>query len=99
MDSLEFLIRTGKVVIDLDRCQGCETFGCVKACALFGTNLYRIENNLPALVFDPEETQRRCNECLGCEYACHQYGRGALRIELNMFGLVAREEGASGNPG
>jgi dissimilatory sulfite reductase (desulfoviridin) alpha/beta subunit len=99
MDRLEIPVRTGRVTIDLEGCKGCTTLACVKACALFGTGLFRVEHGRPALVFDKDEAKRRCNECLGCERFCQACGQGALHIELDMFGLQAREEESGGNPG
>ncbi len=83
----EFPFRTGKVVIDYAKCQSCENYACVKACSLFGTNLFRIQDDRPVLIMSLEETKRRCIEDLTCELYCQAYGNKGLKIVLDMFGL------------
>jgi len=95
-EKLEFETRTGKVVIDYNRCEpvvkntsnpSCG-FACVKACRLYGRNILKIEGNRPVLaVSDPEEIKRLDNECLGCEYECMFHGTGCIKIELPLSGL------------
>lgn len=84
---LEFETRTGKVVIDYDRCNNCLSFACVKACSLYGRGLFRIEEGRLALKISDEEARRQCIECLACENDCHHDGNGALRIDLPLLGL------------
>ena len=79
---LEF--RTGELVIDLKRCERCESFACVKACSLYGRNLFRIERGLPKPKVGGEEFARLCIECLACEIQCALHGRGAAKISLPM---------------
>lgn len=87
MTTLEFSFRTGKVTIDQEKCRTCDSYACVKACSLFGTNLYRIEDGKPVLIADSQETGRRCIEDLSCELYCQTYGNKGLSIVLDMFGL------------
>lgn len=83
----EFPFQTGKVAIDYEKCQGCESYTCVKACSLFGRNLLRVQDGKPALVVSLEEAKRLCIECLACEFYCHNFGNKGLGIVLDMFGL------------
>jgi hypothetical protein len=87
MTSYKFLFRTGAVSIDHDRCRSCENYACVKACSLFGANLFRVEGDKPVLIANPEEAGRRCIEDLACELYCQTYGNKGLKIILDMFGL------------
>jgi len=87
MSILEFPFRTGKVTIDYQKCQTCQNYACVKACSLFGTTLYRIQEGKPVLIFSREETGRRCIEDLTCEMYCQEFGNKGLKIELDMLGL------------
>ena len=87
MAVFEFSFRTGKVIIDYEKCKECDTYACVKADSLFGTGILRIQNGQPTLVSTPEEAARRCNECLGCELYCQVYGKGGCTIVLDPLGL------------
>ena len=82
-----FPFRTGKTVIDYEKCKDCESYACVKACSLFGTNLFRVEDGKPVLIPSQEEAGRRCSEDLSCELYCQAYGNKGLKIVLDMFGL------------
>ncbi len=87
MVAFEFPFRTGKVIIDYEKCRSCETYVCVKACSLFGGNLFRIEDGKPALIASPEEAGRRCIEDLTCELYCQDYGNKGLKIILDSLDL------------
>lgn len=87
MSLYEFRFRTGRVIIDHEKCQGCKSYPCIKACTLFGTNILRVEDGKPVLIPGFEEAKRRCNECLACELYCQDYGAKGLTMELGMFGL------------
>jgi dissimilatory sulfite reductase (desulfoviridin) alpha/beta subunit len=87
MDGIELTFRTGKITLDYEKCRACQNKACVKACSLFGATLYRIQEGMPALIFNAEETGRRCIEDLTCELYCQQYGNKGLKIELDMLGL------------
>jgi len=82
-----FPFRTGTIRIDYDRCKSCENYACVKACSLFGANLFRVEDGKPVLTTNPEEAGRRCIEDLACELYCQAYGGKGLSIVLDMLGL------------
>lgn len=85
---LEFEFRTGRVIIDYDRCIAPEcSFACIKADRLYGRGVLKIEGGKPVLAVSREEAKRLCNECLACETDCEIYGSRALRIELPLFGL------------
>ena len=87
MTTFEFPFRTGKVVIDYEKCQGCENHACVKACATYGGNLFEIQDGKPVLISSPEDAKRRCIEDLACEFYCQSDGNKGLNIILDMFGL------------
>lgn len=81
----EFEFRTGRLIIDDDKCSGCETKACVAACTLYGREILEIKDGKPRLVTD--DANQRCIEDLGCEYECWARGEGAIRIELPIPGL------------
>ena len=81
----EFPFATGRIEIDHERCRGCRSYACVKACSLFGRSILRLEDGLPVLV--SPEANRQCAEDLSCELYCQAYGNKGLCIILDMFGL------------
>ena len=83
----EFAFRTGRIVIDYEKCQSCENYACVKACSLFSGSLFRLRDGKPELIPGLEEAGKRCIEDLTCELYCQAYGNRGLRIILDMFGL------------
>lgn len=83
----EFEFRTGKVIIDHAKCEGCDSYACVKACSLYGRAVLSVRGGKPVLAVEPEEAKRLCIECLACEEACRLEGKGALRIALPLPGL------------
>ena len=87
MANYEFEFRTGKVIIDHERCKECRNYACVKADSLFGVGILRIQDGKPVLVTSPEDAKKRCNECLGCELYCQAYGNQGCKIELETFGI------------
>ena len=87
MSVYEFPFRTGKVIIDYEKCRSCENYACVKACSLFGVNLFRIQDGKPVLIASPEEAGRRCTEDLSCELYCQDYGNKGLKIILDSLDL------------
>jgi len=78
----EFEFRTGKVSIDYEKCDGCASFACVKACSLYGRNILRVQGGKPVLAVSAEEAKRLCIECLACEEECRLRGQEALMIAL-----------------
>ncbi len=79
---LEIAIMTGKIVIDLDQCLGCQTKACVDACT---ARIFRRDGNGIALTMDQERIRRGgCTETMACELECQRRGRGALRLVLPM---------------
>ena len=85
MAAYEFPFRTGKVMIDYEKCQNCQNYVCVKACSLFGGAIVRVEDGKPVVI--REDANNRCIEDLTCELYCRDYGNKGLRIGLDMFGL------------
>jgi NAD-dependent dihydropyrimidine dehydrogenase PreA subunit len=83
----EIPFRTGKVLIDHEKCVNCKSYACVKACSLFGRAILRIQNGLPVLTTTTDDAKRLCIECLSCELYCQKYGDAGLRIILDDFGL------------
>lgn len=86
-DKLEFNSKTGRVIINYNKCDGCSTFACVKACSLYGRGILRIRGGRVVLVINKEEAGRRCIECLACEVQCLLHGNSALKIILPIGGL------------
>ena len=84
---LQFESRTCRITIDYNKCDGCDTFDCVKACRLYGRNVLRIEGKRPVLAMSPEEAKDRCIECLACEINCMLRAKGAITIEAPIPGL------------
>lgn len=83
---MEFESRTGKVIIDDEKCTNCATFACVKACSLYGRSLYRINltEHKPELAHNKDALKRLCTECLACEQECWLRGLKAIKILLPM---------------
>jgi ferredoxin len=83
---IEFETRTGKIIIDDEKCIKCNTFACVQACSLYNGALYRInfKQHKPALAQNLEDMKRRCTECLACEQECQLKGLSAIKIILPM---------------
>ena len=83
---MEFKTRTGKVIIDDNRCLDCDTYACVKACSHYGRFLYRInlKTKKPELSYDKDNLKRLCTECLACEQECFLRGLKAIKIILPM---------------
>lgn len=88
----EFEFRTGRLIIDRSKCEGCTSYACVKACSLYGRGILSVRGGKPALAIDPGEATRLCIECLACEEHCRLEGKGAIRIELPMPGLEEYRE-------
>jgi hypothetical protein len=89
---LQFKVRSGgTIVIDVDRCLGCETQACVKVCTIQGGPLVLDgERQVPSLRWSLAEIERGgCVECLGCELDCELYGKRAVHIELPLPGFDA----------
>jgi len=85
-NKISFTLRTGELIIDLDKCVGCEAYECVKACSLYGRHLFRIELGSwgPIPIYDKDEFRRRCIECIACEIMCpNQAIRLILTIEVD----------------
>jgi succinyl-CoA synthetase beta subunit len=77
-----YAFRTGRVLVDDKRCEGCESLACVKACSMYGGYLFRVDAGKMVLGIPEDTVPRACNECLSCEYECRTRGQGALRLEL-----------------
>lgn len=101
-----FESRTGRVSIDHGKCDGCTSFACVKACSLYGSGILRVEGSKPVLPvladrpggIPPEETTRRCTECLACEIDCYFQGQQAITITLPIAGLEEFRRAVHGHP-
>ena len=83
---IEFETRTGKILIDDEKCPKCTTFACVQACSLYNGALYRInfKKHVPELAHNKDDMKRRCSECLACEQECFLKGLKAITIKLPM---------------
>lgn len=82
---LEVRTRTGKLVIDYDKCVApkCD-YACVKADRIFGRNVLMIERGVPRISVSSDEVVRLCNECLACEIYCEFFGGGAIKLVLEL---------------
>lgn len=79
---LELEIMTGKIVIDLERCDECETKACVEACT---ANIFKREGKTVALNMPRDAIKKGgCTETMACELECHLRGNGGLRLILPM---------------
>jgi len=78
---IKFKTRTGEVILDTSKCDGCTTYACVKACSLYGRSIFSIRQRRVAVV-DLENAGRSCIECLACEQDCEMFGNGAISIVL-----------------
>jgi len=78
----EYEFRTGKVLVDENKCTGCQSLACVKPCSLYGGYLFRVQNKKMILGIDQEQVPRKCTECLACENECNLRGQGALKVSL-----------------
>jgi succinyl-CoA synthetase beta subunit len=76
--------RTGEIVVLREKCAGCSSLACVKACSLYGGYLYRVKDGKMILGIPLETVPRQCTECLSCEYECRVRGQGALELVLPM---------------
>ena len=88
---LEFRVYSGgKVVIDLDRCIGCESKACIQVCQIQGGPL-QLDAALgtPVLNSSKAEIEKgKCIECLGCELECELSGMEALHFSLPIAGFT-----------
>ncbi len=84
---MEFQERTIKVIIDEEKCEGCETRACIEACKTYDRGILQEVEGRPGVTMSPEDLKRRGTECLACEYACWFKGKGAIRIEVPIPGL------------
>jgi len=92
-----FETRTGRVCIDHEKCQGCGSLACVKACSLYGSGILRAQAGKPVLAIPVQETRRRSTECLACEIECYFHGQQAIVISLPIVGLEEAREAVHGH--
>jgi len=86
---MEFSERTIKIIIDEEKCEGCETHACVEACSTYSRGILVLKDGKPAVEGDAEEIARKGTECLACEFACWTKGNSAITIEAPVEGLDA----------
>ncbi len=84
---MEFSERTIKIIIDEEKCAGCETHACVEACKTYSRGILVLHDGKPAVEASEEELARKGTECLACEYACWFKGNSAITIEVPIEGL------------
>ena len=84
---MEFSERTIKIIIDEEKCEGCETYACVEACKTYSRGILVLKDGKPAGEGSEEELARKGTECLACEEACRLRGNAALSIEAPIEGL------------
>ncbi len=86
---MEFSEKTIKIIIDEDKCEGCETHACVEACRTYARGILVLKDGKPTVEGTPDEITRKGTECLACEYACWFRGNSAITIEAPVEGLDA----------
>ncbi len=83
--ALEFeVLSGGRVIIDLTKCEECESRACIGICSLptMGRVL-ELKDGKPSLKKSVGEIKKGgCTECLGCELECRLKGKDAIRITL-----------------
>jgi ferredoxin-like protein FixX len=80
-----FATVTGRIAVDHAKCPGCQTKGCVGACA---PKILKIEDGKPVLAISEAEAKKgKCTECLACEIYCSYHERQAIVIDLPIPGL------------
>jgi hypothetical protein len=86
---LEFKLRSGgKIIINLDQCNKCDTKACIDICKIQEGPLVLDDQQVPSLRWPLSEVERGgCVECLGCELNCNLYGLHAVTIQLPIEGL------------
>jgi Fe-S-cluster-containing hydrogenase component 2 len=89
---MEFSERTIKIIIDEEKCAGCETHACVEACKTFSRGILVLKDGKPAVERSAEDLARTGTECLACEYACWFKGNSAITIEVPIEGLAEYRE-------
>ncbi len=76
---------TGKISIDHNKCQDCNTKGCIEACK---AGILKLENGKPVLSVSREEAKKgKCTESLACEIFCTFHEQDAIFIHLPIPGL------------
>jgi ferredoxin len=85
---MEFNERTIKVIIDEEKCEGCQTHACVEACKTYSRGILVLKDGRPAVEGSPDELVRKGTECLACEYECWFRGNSAITIEVPVEGLA-----------
>lgn len=95
---LSLKTRTGSISIDHNKCEGCKSLACVKACSLFGAGILKVERGKPVLNVSAEEARRRDTECLACELECYLRGQQAIVISMPVSGLDEYRRGNHGHP-
>jgi ferredoxin len=85
---MEFNERTIKVIIDEEKCEGCQTHACVEACKTYSRGILVLKDGRPAVEGSPDELARKGTECLACEYECWFRGNSAITIEVPVEGLA-----------
>ena len=85
-----FYTLTGRLSFDHTKCPGCQTKGCVTACA---PGILKLENGLPVLAIAPEDAKKgKCTECLACEIFCKFHELDAIIVHLPVPGLKEYRE-------
>ncbi len=83
----EHVFQTGRIYIDEDRCEGCPSLACVKACSMYGGYLYRVRSGRRVMGIPDDTIPRQCTECCACEYECFMRGQKAISISLPIEGI------------
>jgi len=76
---------TGRIFFDHQKCENCQTKGCVKACR---AQILKLEEGKPVLSIPLAEAKKgKCTECLACEIFCKFHEQDAIMIYLPIPGL------------
>lgn len=83
--SYSFQTMTGEIFIESQKCQQCQSKGCIEACA---ASILKLEEGSPVLAVERDEAKKgKCTECLACEIFCKFHAQDALFIHLPIPGL------------
>ncbi len=85
-----FKTPTGEIFIHHEKCQECDSKGCIEACS---QNILKIEQGKPVLSISREDAAKgKCTECLACEIFCKFHEQDAVYIHLPIEGLKEYRE-------
>ncbi|MBN1511286.1 MAG: hypothetical protein JXB13_04675, partial [Phycisphaerae bacterium] len=82
-NALTFPISGGAVYVDLDRCDDRTTAVLME----YGKDIFKIENNRPALALSEKDVAGKDSELIACEVECRHKANDAVFVHLPIRGL------------